>query len=253
MSVPCIEIKDLTAGYDRRPAVHHIHLHIPQGSLTAIIGPNGAGKSTFLKSLVGLIKPMSGTVRLPRAGPVMAYLPQVSEIDRSFPVSVFDLALMGWLPRKGFFSSLGQDVRQQTMTALEQVGMASFAKRPIGALSTGQFQRVLFARLILQEAEYYLLDEPFAAIDSRTIADLLPLVKAWHKKGKTVLSVLHDFDQVKEHFPDALLLSRELIAYGKTAQVLTERNLALAKARAESWQDTADLCLHENEAARGIF
>jgi zinc/manganese transport system ATP-binding protein len=241
--MPDIIVKNLTAGYERHPAIHHIDTVFKDGSLTAIIGPNGGGKSTLLKALVGLIKPMSGSINFSTsARHRMAYLPQQSAIDRSFPITVEDVVLMGHWRKIGFFKSITAGHRQQALAALEQVGMAAFAHRPIATLSTGQFQRVLFARLMIEDVDFYLLDEPFSAIDSRTIKDLMRIIRLWGREGKTVLCVLHDMQQVREHFPQALLLAREIIIHDQTDRALTESNLRKASDIASTWHDHAEEC-----------
>lgn len=238
-------VSNLTAGYERRPAIHHISATFEDGSLTAIAGPNGGGKSTFLKALVGLLPSMSGEMVFSgqhAACCKTAYLPQMSEIDRSFPMSVTDVVLMGCWRQSGFFSRLTTRQRKRAAQALEQVGMSAFAHRPIAALSVGQFQRVLFARLMVEDAACYLLDEPFSAIDSRTTKDLLAIIRGWQEAGKTVLCVLHDMRQVQDYFPQAMLLAREVIAFGKTTDVLTEAHMRKAASMANIWHDHADEC-----------
>ncbi len=237
-----LAIKNLTAGYERRPAIHHLSAAIANGARLAVIGPNGGGKSTLLKAIMGLIKPMSGSVAFDNKKTHVAYLPQLSEIDRSFPITVYDVALMGAWRRAGFFRSITPAQRAAAMAALTQVGMEAFAERPIAALSLGQFQRVMFARLIVENADCYLLDEPFSAIDSRTITDLLKVIEGWNGQGKTVICVLHDLRQVKDHFPQSLLISKELIAYGPTASVITPENLDRAAQLSTHWHEDTDLC-----------
>lgn len=233
--------ENLTAGYDRHPAVHHLCGTLKDNSLTAIIGPNGGGKSTLLKAMVGMLKPLSGSIK--KTGNCrMAYLPQVTEIDRSFPMSVFDTVLLGFWPVRGIFGGIDKHQRHQAFHALEKVGMEAFASRPVSALSSGQFQRVLFARLMVQNADILLLDEPFAAIDSRTTADLLNVLLEWHKGGKTVVAVLHDLPQVRTIVPEALLLARECIAWGETSTVMTEDNLRKADTLARAWHDRGEVC-----------
>ncbi|MGD9883653.1 MAG: metal ABC transporter ATP-binding protein, partial [Reyranella sp.] len=161
-----LRLVDLTVSYDRHPAVHHVSAEIPGAEMTAIVGPNGAGKSTLLKALMGLAPRVEG--RIECSARRIAYLPQQAEIDRSFPISVFDTVLLGRWGRFGGFGAAGRGDIHDTRHALEAVGLAGFERRPIDTLSVGQFQRVLFARLLLQDADLVLLDEPFAAIDSRT-------------------------------------------------------------------------------------
>ena len=233
-------LRDLTLGYDRHPAVHHLDLDLPLGSLTAIVGPNGAGKSTLLKGLIGELPPLEG--RIDRTNARIAYLPQLSEVDRSFPLSVLAFVAMGLWHRTGAFGGLTKADLTRVAEALAAVGLTGFDRRPIGALSGGQMQRVMFARLLLQDAELILLDEPFTAIDSRTASELLQIVKRWHGEGRTVIAVLHDMETVRQHFPDTLLLAREKVAHGPTAQVLTAENLFRARQMSEAFDDTAPLC-----------
>ncbi|WP_027487127.1 metal ABC transporter ATP-binding protein [Allorhizobium undicola] len=242
MSDPLIRFSNLTIAYDRHPAVHHVSGVIGQGSMTAIAGPNGAGKSTLLKAIMGEVRAAEGRVehRLSRAD--FGYLPQAAEINRRFPVSVFDTVLMGAWPRSGAFRGVSRQDMHKARLALQTVGLEGFEKRSIGTLSAGQFQRVLFARLLLQDAKVILLDEPFTAIDARTTRDLLELVHGWHGDGRTIIAVLHDFDQVRAHFPQTLLLARELIDWGNTAEALSAKNLMKARAMAEAWDEQAGIC-----------
>ncbi len=231
-----IDIEDLTVAYDRRPAVHHLSGSFAQGSLTAIVGPNGAGKSTLLKSIVGLLPASQGRIVLGGlARGDLAYLPQQAEIDRSFPIDVADTAALGLWNEIGLWSAITGERRRRVGEALARVGLDGFAHHPIGNLSAGQFQRVLFARLIVQDARVILLDEPFAAIDERTTADLLAIVQRWHEEGRTVIAVLHDIEEVRAHFPYTLLLAREKVAWGPTGEALTEETLARARALAQGW------------------
>lgn len=220
-----LAFRNLTLGYDRHPAVHHLEADIAEGSLTAIVGPNGAGKSTLLKGVIGTLAPLEGRIALGglRRDDI-AYLPQQSDIDRSFPIPVLDLVAMGLWREIGPFGRLRPHHRHRVATALSAVGLTGFEARPIGALSGGQMQRALFARLLLQEARLVLLDEPFTAIDARTLADLLGIVRRWHGEGRTVLAVLHDLETVRAHFPETLMLARTLVAHGPTAEVLTAEN-----------------------------
>ena len=168
-----LRFDNLTLGYDRHPAVHHLEAHIQPGSLTAVVGPNGAGKSTLLKGITGVLSPLDGKVtfgELTRND--IAYLPQQSDIDRTFPMSVTDLVAMGLWREIGAFGSLGRRRKARVKEAIEAVGLSGLENRAIGALSGGQLQRALFARLLLQDAKLVLLDEPFSAIDGRTTADL---------------------------------------------------------------------------------
>jgi len=244
-----IGLRDLTIAYDRHPAVHHLTGDFAPGSLTAIVGPNGAGKSTLLKAITGALRPAAGTVELNGLSRSdLAYLPQQAEIDRAFPITVADTVVMGAWTRIGVGLGVDRATAVRAGQALSAVGLDGFGRRPVGSLSAGQFQRVLFARMLLQDARVVLLDEPFTAIDARTTRDLLDLVVRWHRQeGRTVIAVLHDFDQVRAHFPHALLLARAPIAWGDTDRVLTPKNLLSARALAESWDENAPLC----DRARG--
>ena len=235
---------DLTLGYDRHPAVHHLHGAVARGDLLAVVGPNGAGKSTLLKGIIGALRPLAGAIRLNGVSrDQLAYLPQQAEIDRSFPVAVFDFVAMGLWRTLGALGGLSPGGRDRVGEALAAVGLTGFDRRPIGSLSGGQMQRVLFARLLLQNAPLILLDEPFTAIDVKTAADLMRLVERWHGENRTILAVLHDLEQVRAHFPRALLLGREPVAWGATAEVLTPANLLRARALCEAWDETAAVCL----------
>ena len=238
-----IRLQGVTFGYDRHPAVHHLSGAVRSGSLTAVIGPNGAGKSTLLKGIVGLVRPLDGRVSLHGiARGEIAYLPQQAEIDRSFPINVLDTVLLGLWRLTGAFGTVTAALAARARDALAMVGLTEFEQRPIGSLSVGQFQRVLFARALVQDARLILLDEPFAAIDDRTTEDLLRLVDTWHRERRTVMVVLHDMDQVRTHFPEALLLAREPVAWGPTAEVLTAGHLARAKAMSAAWDERAGPC-----------
>ena len=243
LALPMIRLDNLTLGYDRHPAVHHLSAEIPAGALVAVVGPNGAGKSTLLKGLAGELHPIGGRIVLPElpAGG-LAYMPQRGEIDHSFPVSVFDVVAMGLWHEIGAFGGLSREQRGRVRAALAAVGMAGFEARPIGSLSGGQLQRARFARLMLQDAPLILLDEPFAAIDSRTVDDLIELILGWHDEGRTILTVVHDLEQVRRHFPTALLLSREPVAFGPTAEVLTPERLARARRLSEAFDEHAHEC-----------
>ena len=233
-----ITVSCLTVAYDRHAAVQDVDGRFEAGTLTAVVGPNGAGKSTLVKSIVGILKPASG--RIARDGVAtrdLAYLPQAAEVDRSFPITVADTVMLGAWAATGALRGASLRVAQATADALGAVGLEGFGARAIGSLSAGQFQRVLFARLLLQDAPVIVLDEPFTAIDARTTRDLLDLVRRWHGERRTVIAVLHDFDQVRAHFPNTLLLARRQIAWGPTDEALSAANLLEARAMAERWDD----------------
>ena len=238
-----LQFQDLTLGYDKHPAVHRLHGEIAEGSLTAIVGPNGAGKSTVLKGVIGALRPLEGRIafgRLTRSE--IAYLPQQSDVDRSFPIVVADLVGMGLWREIGGFAGLRAIHRARIAEAISAVGLEGFQKRPIGSLSGGQIQRALFARLLLQDARLVLLDEPFNAVDEKTMGDLIGVMQRWHGEGRTVLAVLHDFDTVRAHFPRTLLLARKLIAHGPTEQVLTAENQFHARQMCEACADFPHTC-----------
>ena len=240
---PAIAVEDLTVSYRQHPAVHHLSCRFEPGSLTAVIGPNGAGKSSLLDALTGRVQPTTGQVclgGLPRQG--LAYMPQQAGIDRSFPLGVLDVVMLGAWPQIGWFRGATPAQRESALHALTSVGLAGFEHRLISELSVGQFQRVLFARVLMQDAAVILLDEPFNAIDTRTTADLMRLVQHWHTEGRTVIAVLHDLAQVREHFPSTLLLARECVAHGPTAEVLVPTHLQRAQQMAQDWDENADWC-----------
>ena len=234
---------DLTVTHQRHPAVHRLSGEIDQGSLMAIVGPNGAGKSSLLDALAGRLPLTSGRIEIaPALVGRVAYPPQQSQIDRSSPVGVLDLVSLGHWPRRGAFGAIDAPLREKAREALASVGLSGFEQRRIGELSVGQFQRVLFARVLLQDAQLILLDEPFNAIDARTSADLLAVVRRWHGEARTVVAVLHDMELVRENFPLSLLLAREPVAWGPAAQVLRAENLFRARQMAERWDEAAPVC-----------
>jgi zinc/manganese transport system ATP-binding protein len=236
-----IELRDLTAGYERHPAVHHVSLRWRRGDLAAVVGPNGAGKSTLLKCVAGRLRPMRG--RVTRVSPhQVAYLPQISEVDRSFPVTVAELVSMGLWHELGVWRRPTLVQRQRVQQAIQAVGLQGFERRTLDTLSGGQFQRALFARLMLQDAPVVLLDEPFTGVDARTLEDLVCVLQRWHEAGRTVIAVLHDVALVRAVFPTTTLLARELVAHGPTQAVLTEANLLRARRLQEAFDEQAELC-----------
>jgi zinc/manganese transport system ATP-binding protein len=246
-----LEFRDVTLGYDRHPAVHHLTGEVASGALLAIVGPNGAGKSTLFRGIAGILKPLAGSIV---TGGLdirdIAYLPQTVDIDRSFPISVFDLVGTGLWRSTGFLGGMGKPAREKIAQALASVGLNGFENRPIGTLSGGQMQRMLFARVLLQDARLIVLDEPFNAIDARTSADLLALVRRWHAEKRTVLAALHDMDIVRANFPETLLLARGQVAWGATAEALTADNLLEARRMCEAFDDSAAACAVDDVASR---
>jgi len=246
-----LTFQNVTLGYDRHPAVHHLNGEVAPGSLLAVIGPNGAGKSTLFRGLVGILKPLAGSIDLCGLDVRdIAYLPQSVDIDRGFPISVFDFVGVGLWRVTGPFGGIGKPARDKIVQALAGVGLNGFESRPIGTLSGGQMQRVLFARVLLQDARLIVLDEPFNAIDSKTSADLLALVRRWHGEGRTVLAALHDLEMVRANFPETLLLARGPVAWGSTDQVLTPENLLVAMRMCEAFDDSAAACAVDDRRSR---
>ena len=243
LSGQALAFRNLTLGYDRHPAVHHLDGEVARGALLAIVGPNGAGKSTLLKGIAGVIPPLDGSIE--RAGirtRDIAYLPQAADIDRSFPIDMFDMVAMGLWRRCGLFGGLGRADSDRVSAAIAAVGLTGFERRALTTLSGGQMQRALFARLLLQDAPVILLDEPFTAIDTRTVSDLLALVARWHGEKRTIIAVLHDMDIVRAHFPQTLLLAREQVAWGPTVNVLSAENLLNARRMIEAFDQAAHDC-----------
>ncbi len=199
---PLIRLDNVTLGYERHPAVHHLSGAVESGALIAVVGPNGSGKSTLLKGIIGLLKPFAGQIELNGLGRHdIAYLPQQSEIERGFPATVIDLVALGMWRRAGLFGGIGHRDLHRIEEAVAAVGLSGFEDRPIETLSGGQLQRALFARLLMQDARVILLDEPFTAIDQKTVNDLLQVIQRWHGEQRTTIAVLHDLDMVREHFP----------------------------------------------------
>lgn len=253
MSKACIKFNDLTLGYNSHPAVHHLDGEVAEGALLAVVGGNGSGKSTLMKGIVGMLKPMGGACTV-APGTRLAYLPQQSELDRSFPARVVDLVSLGLWPLRGLLRRHRPEDRETVARALSAVGLEGFERRPIDTLSGGQLQRALFARVLVQDADLILLDEPFNAIDARTVRDLIALIKRWHGESRTVLVVVHDLDLVREHFPQALLLARRPVAWGDARETLSAGNLMRARRFHEAWDENAPWCAphgHDGQAIAG--
>ncbi len=238
-----VQFRDLTLGYDRHPAVHHLNGAVEAGALMAVVGPNGAGKSTLFKGIIGLLAPLAGRIELNGLKRhEISYMPQIADIDRGFPINVYDMVAMGLWHSTGLFGGVGSEGRGRVRDAIAAVGLTGFEDRPIDTLSGGQMQRILFARLLLQDARLIILDEPFNAVDAKTVADLCALVQRWHGEQRTVLAALHDLDLVRANFPEALLLARSPVAWGPTRDVLTPDNLLKARRMCEAFDADADEC-----------
>lgn len=236
-----IQLTNLTLAYEKHPAVHHLSATIERGDLLAIVGPNGAGKSTLLNALAGLAKVNDGSITGLNPNDV-AYLPQQTQIDRTFPLTVAELVATGLWHRIGFVQSLNNKHKNRCSAAIEAVGLQGFENRMIHGLSGGQMQRALFARVLVQDQEVILLDEPFNAIDAKTIEDLTQVIQTWHQNKRTVVMVSHDLDYVRQHCPKTVLLARECIGHGETKQVLTLENLRRARAMCEAFDESAPWC-----------
>lgn len=236
-----IRLNNVTLVYDRHPAVHHLSVSINRGEWLAIVGPNGAGKSTLLNSMAGLATIYEGNIE--GLNPLdVAYLPQQAQLDRSFPMTVFELIATGLWAKLGFSKALDHSQHKQCQEAIEAVGLNGFEHRMINTLSGGQLQRSLFARVLIQDQPVILLDEPFNAIDVKTLADLTQVIKRWHSDERTVVMVTHDLNYVHQHCSKTLLLARECIGHGATNEVLTAENLKRARQLSEAFDEQAGWC-----------
>lgn len=229
-SAPCISIHDLSVAYDTVPVLWDINLSIPAGKLVAIVGPNGAGKTTLLKTMLGLIKQVTGCVSFTgehqeSVEGEVAYVPQGGNIDWDFPLTVLDVVLMGTYRSLGWFKRPGKVQREFALSILEEVGMREYSNRQIGELSGGQQQRVFIARALAQQASIYAMDEPFKGVDAHTEKVIASLFRTLQLKGKTILSVHHDLATVQEYFDWVVLLNREVIAAGPVDEVFTQENV----------------------------
>ena len=230
---PVIKVEDLTVAYGDRPVLWDVDMEVPAGVLMAVVGPNGAGKTTLIKAVTGLIRPVAGSVAIfgkPYAEQrrLVGYVPQRNSVDWDFPTTVLDVVMMGRYGSLGWLRRPGRTERAMAMEALEKVGMAGFADRQISQLSGGQQQRVFLARAIVQDADIYLMDEPFQGVDATTERAIVTLLKEMRARGKTVVVVHHDLQTVPEYFDWVTLLNVRCIASGPVDQVFTDRNLRLA-------------------------
>ena len=228
-----IEIKGLSVSYDRKMALTNIYLNIQKGSIYGVLGANGAGKSTLFKAILGLIEVNTGQVVI--EGDIIknkrkevVYVPQKSDLDWQFPATVYDVVLMGRYPHKRFFQRMNQHDKDLAMQALEDMGIANLKDRQIGELSGGQQQRVFIARALCQEANIFLLDEPFVGIDITTEEKIITQLKKLSKEGKTILVIHHDLSTVREYFDKVILLNQRLVAIGDTSTTFIDENIAKA-------------------------
>jgi manganese/zinc/iron transport system ATP- binding protein len=228
--LPAVEVHDLTVAYRTQPVLWDVDLSLPEGQLIAIVGPNGAGKSTLLKAVLGLVKPITGWVKVfgepyERRRSWVGYVPQRESVDWDFPTSALDVVTMGLYGRIGWLRRPSRRHREIAIDCLEKVGMADFAGRQISQLSGGQQQRVFLARALAQEARLYLMDEPFAGVDATTERAILTLLQELKEQGRTVVAVHHDLQTVAEYFDHVALLNMRLVAAGAVAGTFTTDNL----------------------------
>ncbi len=227
-----MSFQEIKVNFEKKSVLWQVSFAIPKGEVVGIIGPNGAGKSSLLKAALGLVKPISGKVEffgkpLSKVRGRVAYIPQRGEIDWEFPITVFDVALMGRYGKLGFFKWVTKEDRVKTFNVLEKLNLERLAKRQISQLSGGQQQRLFIARALLQEADLYLLDEPFNGVDLVTEKILVETFQALAADGKTILMVHHDLSTVEKYFDSVALLNTSLVAYGSVKAVFTKENLGV--------------------------
>ena len=225
-----VKIDDLTVAYHSTPALWDVDLEVPQGVLMGIVGPNGAGKSTLIKAALNLVPRAAGTVRFfdmpyEKARQLVGYVPQRGSVDWDFPTTVLDVVTMGLYGRLGWFRRPGRREREQALHALEQVGLADLSGRQISRLSGGQQQRTFLARALVQDAQLYFMDEPFAAVDAVTEKAIIAILRELNQRGRTVLVVHHDIQNVAEYFDWVTLLNVEIVASGRVETTFTSDNL----------------------------
>ncbi len=254
MPDPLISLKNLSVSYGPHPALQNVSGEFFAGSLTAVAGPNGSGKSTLLKVLAGVIKPSSGKIVFADGRKrAIAYLPQTSHMQREFPISVQELVLTGFYAEIGETGRVGAKRRDRAATALSDVGLSEYENRPVGELSGGEFQRALFARVIVQDAPIILLDEPFTAVDAETTSRLIRLLLKWHDEGRTVICVLHDLLMIRKYFPESMVLQGKCLGLGHTHKMFEQKllsfdlDMAELHSAHEAIHDTHD-CEHPHDA-----
>ncbi|EHI79679.1 putative manganese transport system ATP-binding protein MntA [Fusobacterium sp. oral taxon 370 str. F0437] len=221
-----IEIKNLTVAYGENIALEDFNLDIEVGSLMALVGPNGAGKSTLIKTILKFLKQITGTIKI--NAKTLAYVPQRNSVDWDFPTTLFDVVEMGCYGRVGFFKRVNKEEKQKILKAIEQVGMSEFKDRQISELSGGQQQRTFIARALVQEADIYLMDEPFQGVDSTTEKSIVEILKKLKSEGKTIIVVHHDLQTVPTYFESVTLINKTVIASGKVSEVFTQDNINIA-------------------------
>ncbi len=231
-----VEAEELNINYGKTSVLWDISFRIPKGVLVGLLGPNGAGKSTLLKAALGLITPLSGTIS---CSGTVAYVPQRETVDWDFPITAEEVVLMGRYGKLGLFGKLKKADRIAAALALEQVGLNGFANRQISQFSGGQQQRLFIARALVQDADLFFLDEPFAGVDLATEKAIMALLRKQQSLGKTILIVHHDLPSVEEYFDWALLLNNCLHAYGPVKEVFTRANLSKAFGKSQLLFDEA--------------
>ncbi|MEM9124259.1 MAG: metal ABC transporter ATP-binding protein [Pseudomonadota bacterium] len=228
-----LAIRGLTVSYGQKPAVFSVDMTVQAAAMTAIIGPNGAGKSTLLKAALGIVAPLSGQVTvfgrpLDEQRGRIAYVPQRASVDWDFPTRVIDVILMGLTRQLGLLGRVRPKHKARAMACLDRVGMSDFADRQIGQLSGGQQQRVFLARALAQDADLYLLDEPFSGVDAATEKAIIEVLKSLKNMGKTVVVVHHDLATVTDYFDHVFLINTRKIAEGPVTQAFTPELLQAA-------------------------
>ena len=218
-----IEIKNLTVAYGENIALEDLNLNIEVGSLMALVGPNGAGKSTLIKAILKFLKQITGEIKI--NAKTLAYVPQRNSVDWDFPTTLFDVVEMGCYGRVGLFKRVSKEEKQKVLKAIEQVGMLEFKDRQISELSGGQQQRAFIARALVQEADIYLMDEPFQGVDSTTEKSIVEILKKLKSEGKTIIVVHHDLQTVPTYFESVALINKAVIISGKVSEVFTQENI----------------------------
>ena len=221
-----IEIKNLTVAYGENIALEDFNLDVEIGSLMALVGPNGAGKSTLIKTILKFLKQITGEIKI--NGKNLAYVPQRNSVDWDFPTTLFDVVEMGCYGRVGLFKRVNKEEKAKVLKAIEQVGMLEFKDRQISELSGGQQQRAFIARALVQEADIYLMDEPFQGVDSTTEKSIVDILKKLKSDGKTLIVVHHDLQTVPTYFETVTFINKSVIASGKVKEVFTQKNIDMA-------------------------
>ena len=220
-----IEIRNLTVAYGENIALENLNLDVEAGSLMALVGPNGAGKSTLIKTILKFLKQITGEIKI--NAKTLAYVPQRNSVDWDFPTTLFDVVEMGCYGRVGFFKRVSTEEKQKVLKAIEQVGMLDFKDRQISELSGGQQQRAFIARALVQEADIYLMDEPFQGVDSTTEKSIVDILKKLKSDGKTLIVVHHDLQTVPTYFETVTFINKSVIASGKVKEAFTQENIEM--------------------------